>query len=51
MRPHIPLDRFRVTDPDEDIDTAHHHAACRCHECDPDWHMEMRRDARLDHAS
>lgn len=50
-RPRIPVDRFRVTDPNEDIDTAHHHAMCRCAECDPDLAYELRRDARFERAS
>jgi hypothetical protein len=32
----------------DDIDDAEHHAACRCHECDPDWAMELARDNRYD---
>ena len=35
----------------EDIDDAEHHAMCHCHECDPDFHMELMRDARMDEAS
>ena len=34
----------------DDIDDAEHHAACRCHECDADFHMELARDNRYDAA-
>lgn len=33
----------------EDIDDAEHAGYCRCHECDPDFHMERMRDERMIH--
>ncbi len=35
----------------EDIDDAEHHAMCHCHECDPDFHMELARDNAWERAS
>lgn len=35
-----------IDDPDLDVEwEPEHHLGCRCIECDPDWHMEMRRSA------
>lgn len=35
----------------EDVDDAEHASICRCHECDPDFHMERQREERMLEAS
>ena len=39
-----------LIDPD-DIDDAEHARVCKCHECDPDFHMERQREERMMEAS
>lgn len=39
----VPMPEFDDLD-DDDIDDCEHHAACMCHECDPDFWMDLARD-------
>lgn len=48
-RPLTTEDPLTITDylrDPEDIDDAEHAGYCRCHECDPDFHMELMREER-----
>lgn len=46
-RVETPTSLVIMTDAGQDIDIAEHHPACRCHDCDPDFHMESMREERL----
>lgn len=51
MENNMPVTWTLPLDNPEDIDDAEHHAMCHCHECDPDFHMELARENAWERAS
>lgn len=46
---HLPMyDVDDTADFDDTFDVAEHHPACRCDECDPEFHIELARDNAFD---